>query len=90
MNSKAFQTNLICPECGNVFQIMRKISKPKEKFHRKKVYCYICQKETNHIEVRDLDRWLAEATFKGEESLKGEEKEVFQLVKKRKGYNDNR
>ncbi len=80
---KTTQTKLVCPECGSVFPIMRRTCVQRKRFHRKNLYCYVCKKVTNHIELKDYDEWLAGAIIRGEENLKEEEKEVFQLVKKR-------
>ena len=77
------QTKLVCPECGNVFPIMRKESVQRRMFHRKRLYCVNCRKVTNHIELKDFDKWLGGARLRGEENLNQEEKEVFQLIKKR-------
>lgn len=43
-----------CINCGKRgLDIMRKASKKKEKFHRKKLYCPNCQKVVNHIECKN-------------------------------------
>lgn len=81
--SKTIKTDLVCPECGNVFPIMRKASRQRGLFHRKRLYCIVCKKETNHIETKDFDMLLAAISFKGEDRLNENEKEVYQLVKKR-------
>ena len=75
------QVKLICPECGNKTTIFRKQSKQKEYLHRKSLYCYRCKKETNHIEVRNLDALIASLNFK--DTLTEDEERVVQLVKKR-------
>ena len=43
-----------CIQCGNKgIPIMRNNGRAKEKFHRKKLYCLHCKKETNHVEIRE-------------------------------------
>ena len=37
---------------------MRKMGHKHGKFHRKKLYCIHCKKETNHIEITNLDEEL--------------------------------
>lgn len=81
--SSVIQTKLVCPECGNVFPIMRKAEKQKERFHRKWLFCIECKKVTNHIELKNLENWMKEMEFKGEEAQKDEEKKVYQLIKRR-------
>lgn len=79
---KTIQTKMVCPECGNVFPIMRKMNKQKKLFHRKWLYCPKCQKTTNHIEGKDLDKLLKEIELK-EKSIRTEEEiKVYKLVKK--------
>ena len=76
-------TQLVCPECGTIFPMMRKVGKQKDVSHRKWLYCYVCKKETNHVEGRDLDSIIARAGIIGEENLSRKEKEVYQYIKKR-------
>lgn len=77
------QTKLICPDCGNVFPIMRKTCNQKKTFHRKWLYCIKCNKVTNHIEIKDLEKWISEIEFKEENEINKKEKEVYLLIKKR-------
>lgn len=43
-----------CINCGNKgLDIPRKVSHQYGKFHRKKLYCFYCKKEINHIECRN-------------------------------------
>ena len=81
MNKSTVQTSLICPECGNIFQIWRKTNKQKELFHKKKLFCIVCHKEVNHIELKNIDLFLASLEFKNE--LTEEEKKIKTLIKKR-------
>lgn len=51
-----------CMKCGQEsIPIFRKAGKQKEKMHRKRMYCFHCKEEINHIEVRN---WQEEAEFK--------------------------
>lgn len=82
MNKGAI-TTLLCPECGSTFPISRRLGKQKKLYHRKKLYCVTCKKETNQIEIKDIDMFLGELSFINENELTEEEKKVIQLVKKR-------
>lgn len=65
-----------CPECGTVTPLARKISKQKEKFHKKKLYCYKCRKELNQVECKnqiELDE------FK-EKNLVNSEKKILYIL----------
>lgn len=42
-----------CPECGSITPLARKVSKRKEKFHKKRLYCYNCKKELNQVECKN-------------------------------------
>lgn len=83
-------TQLYCMNCGRKgIPIVRKKSKQKEKFHRKKLYCIHCKREVNHIECRtDEDvltfkRQFAAGEFKEEalESMITSKKhDIFSLL----------
>ena len=81
--SKMVPTELICSKCGNVFRIMRRVSRQKELFHKKDLYCYICKKKTKHIEVKNLELFLAEIEFSDQNYISKEKQKVYQLIKKR-------
>lgn len=50
------QNDFYCCECGNKgIPIARKINKIKEPGHLKKIFCLNCNKETNHVECRELN-----------------------------------
>lgn len=55
---KFVSTDLVCPECGNVTTIQRKMSKEKQEGHIKDLYCYKCQKLTKQYEVKDVSIFL--------------------------------
>ncbi len=82
MNKKTIKTDLICPECGNVFPIMRKQNKQKKTFHRKWLFCPICKKETNHIEAKELDLLLEQISLKEDYQRTEDEKKVYVLRKR--------
>ncbi len=50
---KCKATQLKCPQCGNIASIMRKESSLRKVGHLKKLYCFICKEEVNHIELHD-------------------------------------
>ena len=50
------QNDFYCIKSGNKsLPLLRKYSLQKEKFHRKKLYCYHCQEVCNHVECRSLE-----------------------------------
>jgi len=47
------ESTLYCMNCGGkAMPIQRKAGRQKEKFHRKKLYCWHCKQEVNHIECK--------------------------------------
>ena len=51
-------TDLVCMDCGNICSIMRKIGRLKKVSHRKHLWCYKCQKVTEHFEVQDVSKFI--------------------------------
>lgn len=47
-------SNFRCKECDRVMPLPRSYQQ-REKGHIKTFYCPWCQKETDHIEIRDFD-----------------------------------
>lgn len=48
------QSDFYCLQCGQKgIPLRRKPGQQRGKFHRKKLYCYHCKVEINHIEVRN-------------------------------------
>ena len=82
MNNKIVRTDLICPDCGNVFTIQRRRIKQKKLYHRKWLYCPICQKDTNHIEVKDLDILIEKIARKDTRIRTEDEQKVYKLLKR--------
>ena len=82
MNNKTVRTDLICPECGNIFTIQRRIGNQKKLYHRKWLYCPICQKDTNHIEVKDLDILIEKIARKEEKTRTEDENKVYKLLRR--------
>ena len=74
-----YYSDLICPYCGNVFTIQRNKNQKRERFHKKDLYCYICDKTTTHIELRDKGVTEKELEFKN--NLNAEEENVYKLIK---------
>lgn len=52
-----FETHdFYCVCCGQKgLPITRKLAKKREKFHRKKLWCYRCKLEVNHIEITNQE-----------------------------------
>ena len=40
-----------CPDCDTVHSVIRSLDRRRGKHHLKKIYCYKCDKEINHIKV---------------------------------------
>lgn len=74
-------SDFICPECGNIITLPRLINKERARYHMKKIWCYKCNKEINHIELQNSDFLLKQLQF--QEPKTEIEKQVYQLVKKR-------
>lgn len=87
----AESTTLWCMNCGQEgIPIVRKRSSLKEQFHRKKMYCWHCMQEVNHIECRnefeieEFKKNYAEGLYKDEafESLKtSKEHDIFSKLR---------
>lgn len=45
------QTRLVCPKCGNIQIIFRKIVRRKKYGHIKDLWCFKCKEVTKHIEI---------------------------------------
>lgn len=75
-------SNYICLECGNIFPLMRDLGAQKQLYHRRRLYCVNCKKNTIHLEVRDIDRLKAELEFINKEQMTKDEYRVYKLLKK--------
>lgn len=49
-------SDFYCLSCFTKVPLSRKKSRMREKEHLKNIYCYKCNKEINHFEVREFDR----------------------------------
>lgn len=61
-----------CPECGSITPLARKVCKKKEKFHKKRLYCYKCKKELNQVECRnqmELDEFKEKNLINSEKKI---------------------
>jgi len=55
------QSRFFCTECGKEgVPIMRKMGQQRESGHLKKLYCIYCQKEVNHVEIKELGNYTLE------------------------------
>lgn len=78
-------TDFICPECTNVLTLPRKIGREKELYHQKKMWCFNCKKEINHIELHNIDIIEKELEFLCERTE--EQENIYQLIKSRNKRN---
>lgn len=72
-----------CMNCGQEgIQVWRKTSHKYQKHHRKKLYCYHCKQDVNHVECRNDEevREFREAFANGE--YKDEVKESLDFIAK--------
>ena len=88
--SKTIRTDLICPECGCIFPIIRRECNQKKAFHRKYLYCPTCKKTTNQLEMKEYDKLLEMIDRKEDASMTEDEKKVYKLLKKRSDNNESR
>lgn len=48
-------STFVCTKCNNKQFLPRKMNRPREYEHRKKIYCVKCLKRVNHVEYREFD-----------------------------------
>ena len=53
--SKVTISNFYCLCCFRKMPLARRKSNMREKEHLKKIYCFGCNREVNHYEVREFD-----------------------------------
>ena len=85
--SKTIRTDLICPECGSIFPIMRRECNQKKAFHRKYLYCPTCKKTTNQLEMKEYDKLLEMIDRKEDASMTEDDIKYLKIFNKR---NDSR
>ena len=76
---KYVRTELVCPKCGNITTIQRKINKAKKVGHIKDLYCYVCQEITKHFEINDVTKFLLTYNEQNQE-----EETIHKLILERK------
>ena len=76
---KYIRTELVCPQCGNLTTIQRKIGKAKKVGHIKDLYCYVCKEVTKQYEINDVTKFLLSSNEQNQE-----EKEIRKLILERK------
>ena len=55
---KYVRTELVCPQCGNITTIQRKINRTKKVGHIKDLYCFVCREVTKQFEINDVSKFL--------------------------------
>ena len=83
MNKKVAKSDLMCLKCGEYFPTWKDKGTQRKMFERKVLYCPKCCKNTNHVELQNIDLYKASLEFIEENTLTEEEKEIYQLIKKR-------
>ena len=54
-NNKVVQSEFWCTKCGKKgLPVWRKIGQAREDGHLKKLYCFNCKMETNHVECKSI------------------------------------
>ena len=83
MNKKVAKSDLICLQCGEYFPTWKDSGTQRKMYERKVLYCPKCQKNTTHVELQNIDVYIASLKFREESTLTDEEKEIYRLIKKR-------
>jgi ribosomal protein S26 len=69
-----------CINCGASIPLPRRVSRGKEKGHRKKLWCWKCNMVLNHVECRNYEeRMTFERQFKSG-AFKKEAEEEYRLL----------
>ena len=82
MSNKVTPSGLLCLKCGNNTITWRYMGIQKKMYHKMMLYCPVCKKDTKHIELKNMDEFIASLNFKDEETLTEDEKKILQLIKK--------
>lgn len=54
--AKYITNDFYCINCGNpTLPVARKVGNARERFHRKKLWCYHCKTEINCVEVKNQE-----------------------------------
>lgn len=48
-------SKLICPDCGAIFVIQRRMGEQRKLGHTKHLYCFICKETRGFLEIQDRD-----------------------------------
>ena len=83
MSNKVAKSDLLCLRCGNVFPTWNYMGTQRKMFQKKVLHCPICKKDTKHVELQNIDAYIASLEFKDIETLTEQEKIIYQLIKKR-------
>ncbi len=82
MSNKLAKSDLMCLQCGNFVPTWNYMGTQRKMFQRKSLYCPNCKKTTVHIELQNIDIYIASLEFKDPEMLTEEEKKIYKLIKK--------
>lgn len=82
-------SDFICTNCSNLAKLPETMGVDSKKYSKKQAYCYICGKETVHINLKNKEMTEKSLEFMIDRN-KEEEKTYKLLQKTRKGYHDGR
>ena len=83
MSNKVAKSDLMCLRCGNIIPTWNYMGTPRKMFQKKMFYCPKCLKNTKHIELQNIDTYIASLEFKDPETMTEQEKDIYKLIKKR-------
>lgn len=83
MSNKVTKSDLLCLKCGNYFPTWNYMGIQRKMYKKKEIYCPNCKKKTKHIELQDIDTYIASLEFIDNKELTDEEKRIHKLIKKR-------
>lgn len=83
MSNRVAKSDLMCLQCGNTIPTWNYMGTQRKMYQKKVLYCPNCHKSTKHIELQDIDVFIASLEFKDPETLTDEEKKIYKLIKKR-------
>ena len=83
MSNKVANSDLLCLRCGNVLPTWNYMGTQRKMYQTKVLYCPKCRTRTNHIELQNIDMYIASLDFKDPETLTDQEKKIYRLIKKR-------
>ena len=83
MSNKVAKSDLMCLSCGSIIPTWNYMGTQRKMFQTKVFYCQNCRKHTKHVELQNIDTYIASLEFKDPETLTEQEMKIYKLIKKR-------